>query len=52
MPCARSRLLACRVGGGELHEQLQPDEPLLRTVVQVTFQLPPFGIGVLDDPTA
>lgn len=43
-------LLVGRIVGGELHEQLQPDEPLLGAVMQVTFQAPPFGVRILDDP--
>jgi hypothetical protein len=45
-------LLFGRIVGGELHEQLQPDKPLLGAVMQVTFQAPPFGVRILDDPPA
>src|SRR5215472_18205157 len=38
-----------RIAGGELQEQLKPDEPLLGAVMQVTFQAPPLGVRVLDD---
>ncbi len=30
----------------------EPDEPLLRSIVQVPFKSPPFGVGRLDDANA